>query len=94
MPQRTIEDDFNDALDRLERDAKTAGLTWSSVCRLAGASRATPERWHRSPPATVQILANMQRIVAAELSRSRTFDRKDWPAQLAKRGIDDSAVKK
>lgn len=54
---------FNDALDKLEADAKKVGLNLTSLCRSTGISRATPDRWRKSTPTTIQLLATMQGIV-------------------------------
>lgn len=57
---------FNDTISQLEQDAKAAGSNMTEVCREAGISRTTPDRWKAKPPATVAIMANLQGIVAAK----------------------------
>lgn len=54
---------FNKAVDQLETDAKRVGLTLTSICRQTGVSRATPDRWRKEVPKTVQLLGQMQDIV-------------------------------
>lgn len=54
---------FQEAVDKLERDAHDVGLNLTSICRETKTSRATPDRWRRSPPKTVQLLDEMQTIV-------------------------------
>lgn len=55
---------FQQELDKLEADAKEVGLTLTSICRDTGVSRATPDRWRKEPPKTVEILTKMQNLVA------------------------------
>jgi transposase-like protein len=61
----TFEQTFQQALDQVEKDAKEVGMTITSICRDLGISRATPDRWRKEPPKTVEILTKMQGIVAA-----------------------------
>lgn len=55
---------FNAALDQLEKDAAAVGLTLTSICRTTKVSRATPDRWRKETPKTVDILASMQKVVS------------------------------
>lgn len=65
QPQPTPFDDvFTQRIAQLERDAREVGLNLTSVCKLAGISRATPDRWKRKPPATIEIVTRMDAIVA------------------------------
>lgn len=61
----TIDEEFKDALERLEKDAKDVGMTITSICRETGVSRATPDRWRRHPPKSIELLTKMQSIVEA-----------------------------
>lgn len=54
---------FTDAVKAVVSDAKAAGIPMSAVCDAVGASRATPHRWLKSPPASVRILTQMQAAV-------------------------------
>ena len=58
----TFEQQFNDQLDAIEREAAEIGETWTSICRATGVSRATPDRWRKGedPPRTVQIIDEMR----------------------------------
>lgn len=70
---KNIKQQFNAALDQLEKDAAEVGLTLTSICRTTKVSRATPDRWRKDTPMTVEILASMQKVVAdkrAELARA------------------------
>jgi hypothetical protein len=57
---------FHGAIDQLEADAKKEGLTLTSICRDTGVSRATPDRWRKKIPKTIELLGQMQDIVAAK----------------------------
>lgn len=57
---------FHGALDQLEADAKQQGLTLTSICRDTGVSRATPDRWRKEVPKTVELLGRMQEVVEAK----------------------------
>lgn len=68
-----IKKQFEEALDRLEKEAVAVGLSLTSICRATGVSRATPDRWRKETPMTIEILASMQKVVAdkrAELALS------------------------
>lgn len=68
-----IKKQFEEALDRLEKEAAAIGLSLTSICRATGVSRATPDRWRKETPMTIEILASMQKVVAdkrAELALS------------------------
>lgn len=60
---KDISAQFKDAVTRLEADAKKVGLTITAICRQTRVSRATPDRWKREAPTTVQLLAKMQGVV-------------------------------
>lgn len=59
-------DVFNDAITKLEIDAKAIGSNMTEVCREAGVSRTTPDRWKEKPPATVATLAKLQDFVSGK----------------------------
>lgn len=61
---------FHSALDQLEEDAKKEGLTLTSICRDTGVSRATPDRWRKEVPKTVELLGKMQDVVAARREKN------------------------
>lgn len=64
MTTENFEQDFQAALNKLEEDAKAVGMTLTSICRATGVSRATPDRWRKTPPKTVELLRQMQEVVA------------------------------
>lgn len=62
--QPTFDEVFKKRIVQLERDARDVGLNLTSVCKLAGISRATPDRWKRKAPATIEIVTRMDAIIA------------------------------
>ncbi len=65
MPKNFVSD-FHAAIDQLEENAKKEGLTLTSICRDTGVSRATPDRWRKKIPKTIELLGQMQDIVEAK----------------------------
>jgi len=61
--QESFEALFKRRLEKIEADAKAIGLNFTSICKEAGFSRATPDRWKRSVPKTVQMVTKMEEIV-------------------------------
>lgn len=54
---------FHGTIDALETDAKSVGLTLTSICRDLGVSRATPDRWRKKVPKTIELMTAMQKVV-------------------------------
>lgn len=69
--QRTYADEFKDRLTKLERDAQSAGTNLTEVCRVAGVSRATPDRWRKRVPKTIELVTLMEAIVAEKAREQR-----------------------
>jgi len=63
MNSKTFEAQFRDKLDEIETRAKEAGLNMTIICRETGISRATPDRWKRSLPKTVELVTAMEAVV-------------------------------
>lgn len=55
---------FRDRLSAIETEAFAMGLNWTTICKDAGISRATPDRWKRSTPATIKLIDKMEQVVA------------------------------
>lgn len=55
---------FTQAITDLEQDVKAAGSNMTELCREAGISRTTPDRWRVKPPATIALVSKLQGIVA------------------------------
>lgn len=62
--QHTFNDEFKKRIEKIESEAKAIGMNFTSICKEAGISRATPDRWKRSTPKTIQIVTEMEEIVA------------------------------
>lgn len=60
----TYEDEFRERIKKIETDANAVGINFTTICREAGISRATPDRWKRNTPKTVLIVTTMEAIVA------------------------------
>lgn len=71
-PATSFEDVFRKRIESIEADARAVGLNFTSICKEAGISRATPDRWKRSTPKTIEIVQRMESIVAAH--RAKTAD--------------------
>ncbi len=56
-------DEFIDAVNKMEEDAKKAGTNLTTICKLVGAGRATPDLWRKKPPKTIMLLTEMQKAV-------------------------------
>lgn len=64
MPLETSSEHwFRNKLYDLESRGKNVGLNLTTICRIAGISRATPDRWKRQSPMTIQILTRIEEIV-------------------------------
>jgi transposase-like protein len=61
---RTFIDEFNDAITSISARAQKIGSSITEVCRRASVSRASPDRWRKKPPHTVDLVAKMQKTVA------------------------------
>jgi hypothetical protein len=59
-----FDDVFKKRVAALEAEAHAVGLNFTSICKEAGISRATPDRWKRETPKTIKIISAMEEIVA------------------------------
>lgn len=64
--QENFDDVFRRRIEAIEADAKAVGLNFTSICKDAGISRATPDRWKRSTPKTIRIITKMEHYIAAK----------------------------
>ena len=55
---------FRKRVDDIERRALHAGTSLTAICKGIGISRATPDRWRREIPRTIEIVDEMERFVA------------------------------
>lgn len=63
--EQTFTELFRQRVEKIEADAKEVGLNFTSICKEAGISRATPDRWKRSTPKTVKLIQKIEDIIAA-----------------------------
>lgn len=55
---------FQDRLDNIEERGRARGLTLTHICRYAGVARATPDRWRKNTPLSVELIDKMEAVVA------------------------------
>ncbi|MGE4340238.1 MAG: hypothetical protein AB7E55_30440 [Pigmentiphaga sp.] len=57
---------FLERLDNIEKRAHACEppLTLTHICRNAGIARATPDRWRKKPPKSIELLERMETVVA------------------------------
>lgn len=79
-----FEQEFFAALDKLEVDAKAVGLNLTAICKETGVSRATPSRWRREVPMTVQLLKQMQAVVVKKAAADGVSDLQGLMSQAIK----------
>lgn len=66
---KSFEQEFAERLTAIENRAHKVGMNMTAICREAGISRATPERWKKTAPKTVELVSKMEQIVSAEEQR-------------------------
>lgn len=64
MSKPTFGEVFRDRIDKIVQDAEASGINLTVVCKGAGISRATPDRWRRKLPKTIETVDKMERVVA------------------------------
>ena len=57
-------DTFKKRIAEIEAEAHAVGLNFTSICKEAGISRATPDRWKRETPKTIRIITLMEEAIA------------------------------
>jgi hypothetical protein len=63
MSQEKFGEVFRDRVTRIEDEAKRIGLNFTSICKEAGISRATPDRWRKESPKTIRLVEAMEKII-------------------------------
>ena len=56
-------DAFYKYLNDIEHRAHAVGLTMTDLCRESGVARATPDRWRKNLPKTIQNVCDLEAIV-------------------------------
>lgn len=80
---------FYAALDDVQTQAESRGMTMTSICRDLGIARATPDRWRKNPPNTIKLLEQMQRIASGASTNTKGPAFRavpDLPTDFFKRG--------
>lgn len=65
MENTTFYNQFIAELDEIERRAKNVGSSITDICREAGIARATPDRWRKKAPKSVDLIDKMRTAVKA-----------------------------
>lgn len=63
MSEQSFGEVFRERLENIDKSAQAAGINMTVVCKEAGVSRATPDRWKRNLPKTVEIVDMMESVV-------------------------------
>lgn len=63
MSERSFVETFQQKLDSIYQRAESAGMTITGLCKSAGISRATPDRWRRRPPHTITLIDRFEEEV-------------------------------
>lgn len=65
---------FLKRVDDIERRALRAGTSLTAICKGIGISRATPDRWRREVPRTIEIVDEMERWMDNVEKKRETVD--------------------
>ncbi len=63
---KTMQELFNEKLSRIYQRALDADISVSLICKKSGVSRATPDRWRKSPPLSIALIDKMEEVLIAE----------------------------
>jgi len=63
MTSKNFGNAFDEAVAALHADAKALGVPMSQICEEAGVSRATPNRYLKLRPTTVDTVSRLQAVV-------------------------------
>lgn len=55
---------FYARLESIIERGKACGMTLTDICRQSGVARATPDRWIASTPKTIELVDEMEAVVA------------------------------
>lgn len=61
----SFESEFRRRLDDIFSRAEKIGLNITSTCRRSGIARATPDRWRKKTPLTIELVDKLEAEVAA-----------------------------
>lgn len=63
MAVQYFNQNFHEAMDAIEADAKASGIDMTHLCEETGISRATPSRWKRRVPKTIELVTRLQKAL-------------------------------
>lgn len=73
--RKKFDDAFKQRIAEIEAEAHAVGLNFTSICKEAGISRATPDRWKRETPKTIRIVSMMEDAIAKRRAEMQTSPR-------------------
>ncbi|NCE85273.1 hypothetical protein [Pseudomonas sp. Q1] len=78
---KNFQEVFYRYLDDMERRAHAVGLTLTDLCRESKVARATPDRWRKSLPKTIQNVCDLEAIVknAEQTAKAAEAERTQKP---------------
>lgn len=65
MSTNTFEAEFQRRVDDIKARALAAGTSITALCQATGIARATPDRWAKRTPKTVELVDLLEQAVAA-----------------------------
>lgn len=68
---QTLQEIFKARLEQLRADAASNDISLSCLCREAGMSRATPDRWKVEPPNTIQLFDSLEAALKKRLKAKK-----------------------
>jgi len=63
--QNTFEQEFRTRLDDIIKRGQAVGMTVTKLCKATGIARATPDRWRKKAPKTIELVDQFEAEVAA-----------------------------
>lgn len=71
MSTNTFEAEFQRRVDDIKTRALAAGTSITALCQATGIARATPDRWAKRTPKTVELVDVLEKaLVEAEQKKS------------------------
>ena len=59
--RRAIDAEFADRMRAISSRCRRLGISMSELCRRTDTARATPDRWMRRPPKSIETMAAFER---------------------------------
>lgn len=69
--RQPLDAEFAQRIRDLDARVRAIGVSWSQICRATGTARATPDRWLRRVPKSVETMAAMEKAIADAEAEAR-----------------------